>query len=176
MSSQIQAQLQFKYLTINDGLTNNRINTICQDSLGFIWIGTPYGANKYDGYQVTQYHHCFEDSTTLLSSRINVIFADSHNNLWFGTDAGLNLYNPDLDCFEVFHHQDLKNPAGSVNTITEDKNSNLWIGTSDGAYVYNLEKKIFHYYGYDPDHQQGLSGNPHIVFTVDKYPVNIISG
>lgn len=42
-ASLVQSQLEFKYLTINEGLTNNHISSICQDSLGFIRIGSDKG-------------------------------------------------------------------------------------------------------------------------------------
>jgi hypothetical protein len=42
---------QFRHLTISDGLPNNTIHAIHQDSQGFIWFGTDDGLSRYDGYQ-----------------------------------------------------------------------------------------------------------------------------
>ncbi|HEY6915389.1 MAG TPA: two-component regulator propeller domain-containing protein, partial [Paludibacter sp.] len=40
----------FHHLTTNDGLSNNSVRHILKDSYGFLWIGTEFGLNRYDGY------------------------------------------------------------------------------------------------------------------------------
>ena len=81
-NSNIQAQLQFKSLTIDNGLSNNCVRSITQDSLGYMWFATANGVNKYDGYNITQYKHRSNDSLTILSNFVKVVFIDSKNNLW----------------------------------------------------------------------------------------------
>ena len=44
----------FKKVIINN-ITSNRIKSIAQDSLGFLWIGTDEGLNRYDGLENQQY-------------------------------------------------------------------------------------------------------------------------
>ena len=48
--SRISGRYNFKQLTVDNGLSHNKILTICQDHRGFIWIGTRDGLNMYDGY------------------------------------------------------------------------------------------------------------------------------
>ncbi len=142
----VQTQLEFKSLTIDEGLSNNRVNALCQDARGFIWIGTQSGVNKYDGYYITQYHHIHEDTTSLVSSNVNTIILDSHNQLWFGMEGGLNIYNPDLDCFRTIHCTETQKSPGDVKAIAEDQNEKLWIGTSTGLYIYDLNEKCLKLY------------------------------
>ncbi len=47
--------LKFNYLDTEEGLSHHGANCIKQDHRGFIWIGTEYGLNKYDGYTFTIY-------------------------------------------------------------------------------------------------------------------------
>ena len=44
----------------SEKLSSNQITHICQDKDGYIWIGTEYGLNKYDGYRFTNYLHGME--------------------------------------------------------------------------------------------------------------------
>ena len=69
-----QNQYKFKYLTIDQGLSNNSIRTICEDSKGFIWFGTQNGLNRYDGQSFTTYWSIPDDSTTISADNINQIF------------------------------------------------------------------------------------------------------
>ena len=39
-----------------ENLSSSLITSICQDSCGYIWIGTDYGLNRFDGVYFTQYH------------------------------------------------------------------------------------------------------------------------
>ncbi|MFR9578607.1 MAG: two-component regulator propeller domain-containing protein [Rikenellaceae bacterium] len=45
----------FSLLSNLDGLPSDMINDICQDNLGFIWIGTDDGVARYDGYTIKVY-------------------------------------------------------------------------------------------------------------------------
>ncbi|MFT4801421.1 MAG: ligand-binding sensor domain-containing protein [Flavobacteriaceae bacterium] len=52
----INAQ-QFDYSLLNkaNGLSVNSVLNICQDQDGFLWAGTIYGLNRYDGNSCTQF-------------------------------------------------------------------------------------------------------------------------
>ena len=47
--------MKFRRLDSRDGLSSTQVNTIFRDSKGFVWIGTPYGLNRYDGYRFKVY-------------------------------------------------------------------------------------------------------------------------
>ena len=42
--------IQFEYLSVDDGLSSSFAICITQDHNGFMWFGTADGLNKYDGY------------------------------------------------------------------------------------------------------------------------------
>ena len=48
--------MKFRRLDARDGLSNSQINYLFQDSRGFVWIGTSYGLNRYDGYRFRVYY------------------------------------------------------------------------------------------------------------------------
>ena len=51
------AMSQTQQFFTSDKLSSNRVLAICQDKTGYIWVGTEYGLNKYDGYRFTNYLH-----------------------------------------------------------------------------------------------------------------------
>ena len=53
-------QLNFKRINNENGLSNSTIETIFQDSRGFMWFGTRDGLNRFDGYQMLSLIHISE--------------------------------------------------------------------------------------------------------------------
>ena len=47
--------LKFAHLTTNDGLSQDRVFAIMQDRLGFMWLSTGEGLNRYDGHSFVVY-------------------------------------------------------------------------------------------------------------------------
>ena len=66
-------------LSVEDGLSNRFVTSICKDSRGFMWIGTQYGLNRYDGYA---FKHYTKENSTLTSNYINKIYEDQQQRLW----------------------------------------------------------------------------------------------
>ena len=56
---------KFKAISQPDGLINSTIQTIFEDSYGFIWLGTHHGIQRYDGKTYKNYFHTDLDSTGL---------------------------------------------------------------------------------------------------------------
>jgi ligand-binding sensor domain-containing protein len=44
-----QPNFKFNHLNLEDGHSNLNISSFAKDELGFIWIGTEDGLNRYDG-------------------------------------------------------------------------------------------------------------------------------
>jgi signal transduction histidine kinase/ligand-binding sensor domain-containing protein len=126
--------LRFSHLTVDDGLSSNRIRCIHKDSKEYLWLATDVGLDKYDSYQVKKYRSSEKQPGTISSDNLTCIYEDRAKNLWFGTDDGLNLYDRAKDNFIVFKKNSIDNKSINSNCITgiaEDKKGNLWI-VSDG--------------------------------------------
>jgi hypothetical protein len=42
--------IRFQRLSAGTGLSQTRVAYVVQDTVGFMWLGTQYGLNRYDGY------------------------------------------------------------------------------------------------------------------------------
>jgi ligand-binding sensor domain-containing protein/PAS domain-containing protein len=154
-----QNQYIFKYLTIDEGLSNNHVGSVCQDKKGFIWFATQNGADKYDGQSITNYRHNPDDSTTISGNDVKVIFTDSKGNLWIGSNNGLDLYNTWKDNFIRFRHNEMDTAIGNVEDLDEDSDGKLWIAASTGLYAYNHSTKELEIYRNHPGIKKVLPDN-----------------
>lgn len=131
-------------LTTNEGLAHNTVECIFKDSEGFVWIGTQYGLNQFNGYSLKTFRKNYNDSTTISGNRISAIVEDAYGNLWIGTSHGLNLFHRDVEKFTRYYE---KNEIGKLasDNITTLKNieGKLWVGTDKGLFLYDEEKDIF---------------------------------
>src|SRR5579863_638200 len=62
--------IRFTRITTADGLSQTRVAQIVQDDRGFMWFGTEYGLNRYDGYEFRLYVHDPENLDSLSSAYI----------------------------------------------------------------------------------------------------------
>jgi ligand-binding sensor domain-containing protein/serine phosphatase RsbU (regulator of sigma subunit) len=131
-------KLELKSLSIDNGLSQNSVNTLLEDKDGFLWIGTDDGLNRYDGQNITIYKHIRSDNTTIPDNQIMSLYEDKQGRIWIGTLAGLALYDNNTNQFTSFRKDETTKDSinslvnNEVNAITEDKEGFLWIGTKNG--------------------------------------------
>jgi signal transduction histidine kinase/DNA-binding response OmpR family regulator len=66
-------------LTVKDGLVHQEVNISYQDRLGFIWLGTRFGLNRYDGYEFKSFTR---EKNGLGADHIDFITEDDAGRLW----------------------------------------------------------------------------------------------
>lgn len=87
----------FEKLSIDEGLSNEYVTSIFQDSKGYMWIGTIDGLNRYDGERITVYNCSIDRENSLSSTYINAIEEDSRGSIWVATDSGLDIIDVNTD-------------------------------------------------------------------------------
>ncbi len=122
--------ITFEYLTVDDGLSDNRIQSIYRDHKDYLWIGTSQGLNKFDGSNITIFEQMDDQTGSISDNNIHCIYEDASNNLWIGTTNGLNLFNPQSGTFTKFYI-DLSDSTlyftNNITCILEDHTGNLWV-------------------------------------------------
>src|SRR5690625_3413854 len=75
------------------------INTIVQDSYGFIWMGGENGVARYDGHKLRVYQADPQNPRTLPSSYTTGRAVDQAGSLWQATEGGWSRYHPETGEF-----------------------------------------------------------------------------
>jgi signal transduction histidine kinase/ligand-binding sensor domain-containing protein/DNA-binding response OmpR family regulator len=120
---------RFKHIDVNQGLTHNEITSFFKDRMGFLWIGTTAGLNRYDGYTIKTYLNDVRDSTSLNDNYINSIMETPDGKLAIRTPSGLNLYDPATETFHTSIEQfyiTYSIPNGLIKDIINDSDHNYW--------------------------------------------------
>lgn len=126
--------IAFNHLMVEHGLSHNAVLSIAQDSRGFMWYGTRYGLNRFDGQRFRIYRTQPDDSTSLSDNLVLSVFSSSRNGLLAGTTRGLNRYVPEKDAFERIPVYPGAQQAG-IFSIMEDSKGRLWLGTLSGLFM-----------------------------------------
>ena len=86
-------------LDVESGLSHSNVTDVCTDSQGMLWVGTVYGLNCYDYYQIRTYFHEYGDPFSLPGSRIYFVTEDAYGTIWVSTDGGLATYDREKNRF-----------------------------------------------------------------------------
>ena len=148
--------MKFRRLDTRDGLSNAQLNCLFQDSKGYVWIGTSYGLNRYDGYRFRTFYSNAHDTLTLRSNYVDKIWEDIDGKLWLKQGMNYSLFDPVTE-------KTVRNPSpmlaelgitGGIDRIYVDSKKNLWVKTyANGLYCYNpkTKKSTLVKYGYGPE-------------------------
>lgn len=89
-----------KQWTAQDGLSSQSVRTVAQDRLGYIWVGSLFGLNRFDGNKFEIFNT--QNNKSLVSNAINKVFVDSSGYLWIGTKSGLSGVDPSTLTFAYY--------------------------------------------------------------------------
>lgn len=146
----------FASISTAQGLSNSTVNCMIQDQQGFLWIGTNYGLNRFDGYTFETFFHVPNDKRGILRNSIRSLFEDSRGNIWIlFTDGGASVYDPHRRAFTNYlaftaEHSGttdyfFKDFVGGT-FIVEDLQGDVWIGTMSGICRYEAASGQFRRY------------------------------
>lgn len=96
-------KVHVQYLTTADGLSNNSVRYIYQDSKGFIWMSSLNGLNRYDGNSFRTFLPENKGRISLTDRRVKHLYEDGNGFLWISTSADrFSCYDLKKDCFVDF--------------------------------------------------------------------------
>ncbi len=126
-----------------DGLSQSQVQTIIQDSQGYLWFGTVDGLSRFNGTSFVN----FTVKDGMVSNEVTACAAIHDGTIWFGHSNGtITIYSPATQRFSKFLNG--RNFANSeITFIFETAQRQIWIGTyDDGIYKYDW-KRLLHFSG-----------------------------
>ncbi len=125
--------MKFRRLDSRDGLSSTQVNSVFRDSHGYVWIATPYGLNRYDGYRFKVYYSHVKDSLSMLRNDVTDIQEAEDGRLWVHHGTEYSVLNPQTECFdrhpERWLHQ--QGVQGNIERIYIDRHGRFWVKTYD---------------------------------------------
>ncbi|MEM8889423.1 MAG: two-component regulator propeller domain-containing protein, partial [Bacteroidota bacterium] len=116
---------RFKSISVNDNLSHSNVNAIVQDSLGYIWIGTNNGLNRFNGYEITTFKYDLQEASSPPGNRVKSMVVDKAGYIWmFFENKGLYSFDPQK---LLFQYISLPNPKHAINHMLINEQGDLWI-------------------------------------------------
>ncbi|MEM6646638.1 MAG: two-component regulator propeller domain-containing protein [Bacteroidota bacterium] len=165
--------LRFEHLKMADGLAQQSLNDMMQDSQGFLWFATQGGLHRYDGYSFKVYSKVPFDTTSLPTSYVWGVAEAANGDIWVANDAaGVSRLDRATDTFTTYRHD----PADSTSLssdgtafVYEDSRGDVWVGTfSEGFNRMRADAPgRFEHFRHDPDDPTTLGSDDVFFITED---------
>ena len=137
--------IRFRRLDTRDGLSNSQVNCILRDSRGYVWLPTPFGLCRYDGYRFRTFYSFERDTTTLRSNRVTSIMEAYDGRLWLDHGFNYAVYDPITETVERWPTWALAEfgiEGGAENLYIDPETKRFYVKTWDnGYYIYDPATK-----------------------------------
>jgi ligand-binding sensor domain-containing protein/serine phosphatase RsbU (regulator of sigma subunit) len=128
-------KIPFSNFTVQNGLPQNKVNDIVQDTTGYIWFATEVGVARYDGYEF----EFFNNTDGLLHNLVHCMLVDRHGKVWFGTEGGVNVFDGNI--FKSYTVTDGLED-NRIDRIIEDPEGNIWAASIYGLSIITADSII----------------------------------
>jgi len=127
----------YKYIGIEDGLSNRRIFNIQKDSKGYMWFLTNEGMDRYNGKEIKHYKLADEENKGDAQIRLAWLFREKED-LWIvGKTGRIFEYQHQFDRFTLTYKP--ANLSQSVPYSYLDNQGNVWLCGKDSITLYNTQ-------------------------------------
>jgi signal transduction histidine kinase/ligand-binding sensor domain-containing protein/DNA-binding response OmpR family regulator len=141
------SNLKFNTFTTREGLSNNYVTNILEDSKGFMWFATNEGLNRYNGYKCDVFSHDRNDENSIPNNFLLCLAEDSLANIWAGSiQMGLACYSITRNEFTRYTHtpgDETSVPGPVVRDIHIDYSNNVWVAADGGLAKFNRSDGTF---------------------------------
>ena len=122
-----EQHIRFRNFSTDDGLTDNSVRSIFQDSNGLIWLCTREGICMYDGLHFKQLE---DPSCEILDGLAMALAEDRERRLWFVTTRGIGFHDLETGENRTIRRHTHGGLVGAAD-IAVDRNGMVWIANED---------------------------------------------
>jgi ligand-binding sensor domain-containing protein/signal transduction histidine kinase len=116
----------FRSFSAKDGLLNDFVRAVYQDSKGLIWIGTDDGLFRFSGERIER----VDNGNSVPLVAVHAIREDSQGRLWVGGSKLLCLSGSTAQEYRLQG----EGSQNRVKSIVQTRDGTLWVGTIGGLY------------------------------------------
>jgi signal transduction histidine kinase/DNA-binding response OmpR family regulator/ligand-binding sensor domain-containing protein len=102
LSPSVSAQQRQYPVETGRTLSNLHVESIVQDSTGFMWIGTSRGLNRYDGYNYTYFYSYANNDKSIITDEIMHLFVTNEGAVCSIGPNGFSIYDRDSNTFRQY--------------------------------------------------------------------------
>jgi len=125
--------IDFDHIKMQDGIPDNTVRDIFQDSRGYMWFATFNGLCRYDGKNFYTYRSIPGDTTSLSNNRIEYIKEDKDGYIWGITkDGNVHRIDPSTHVVLDLFSQILKREVPIIDYIITSS-GDLWLWGDKGC-------------------------------------------
>ena len=133
-------EITIRQIPIAEQLPSNTAYRMFQDKEGFVWLGTPNGFCRYDGYRMKSFRSEISNPT-FPSNYITGGFAEDtlNHTLWIGTEKGVLIL--DKYTLKITLLDTALLGESPIRQILYAGNA-MWVCSDYGLYLYNTDKTL----------------------------------
>src|SRR5882757_510087 len=172
-SAHAASPMRFDRIGLDAGLPEQSINVISQDPVGFLWVGTEDGLDRYDGLRFEHFTHERMKEGTLPGNFVADIRFDASGQQWVATyDGGVVQRAPrsgEFTPLRYSHNGAAADGLERVRVLFNDRQGRLWIGTRDsGLAVFDPASSQLRRFTHSADNSATLSDNSIFAILADR--------
>ncbi len=156
-------QYRFSVLDIHSGLTHNQVNCFFKDQMGYVWVGTAAGLNRFDGSELQVFRHDSHDSTSIDGNIITAIFEGPDGKVWVNTTNGLNIYDSEREVFDRAWKVLLTRyglPGNTIEHVFKDSKGLYWfIQAGHGITLHNPSLGVSKTFRHSFNNEKGIASD-----------------
>lgn len=139
-------KIEVQHWNVENGLSHRRTNVVHHDNQGFIWIGTNYGLNRFDGHQFKVFS---KEKDGLADNLISGIEEDDEGWLWVTSNlvfdkkrtlSFINIYTYEVINVKERFGNDFPFDVSELVSLKSNKDGTICLSTLYKVYLYKDKK------------------------------------
>lgn len=149
----------------SDRLSSNLITSLAQDHKGYIWVGTEYGLNRFDGVRFAQYYADDPVAHPLRDNNVRSLLTDREGRLWVQLADGIQRHDEQTGDFihVAFDSQEVLTMA----CIMQRRDGTLLVLTASKG-IWRIDPKTMKATPDEPLNKAGLTTDAHTLIEDTK--------